>query len=154
MGFELEEGEKVNKWQTRGEMQAKDTIMSIEKTLSLIPDEMFDVIRKRMGEEADLFGAALFGAALYCNNEAQAEISFKAGMDFVERATGNQLLEIAEASKKVGRWEVVRWIKEHIERADSDAIDVQYTLVVSEREWQAKLKEWGMAEEQCSSSQQ
>ena len=64
----------------------------------------------------------------------QAEISFKAGIEFAETAIQNQLLEVVEASKKVGIREVVEWITEHH----------PYLSFLYTDEWQDQLKAWGV----------
>lgn len=101
-------------------MEAKDTVM-----------EQFDKRHKRIAE-------------------AQAEVSFKAGMkesaDQYEKWIQKTVIP---ESKKAGIREVVECVKE-IDRADKklpilNVDGTDYTVLLC-KDWQAKLKEWGIDE--------
>lgn len=83
--------------------------------------------------------------------KAQAEISFRAGIEFAEMAIQHQLLEVVEASKKAGRREVVEFVDDLIigidnckfeERLDGDKGCI--VLDLNENQWQAQKKKWGI----------
>ena len=75
-------------------MEAKDTVMRVADIPVGMPTRTYIFSPEELRRELLL----------------QAEISFKAGVDFAEAAIKNQLLEIIEASKKAGIREVVEWV--------------------------------------------
>lgn len=94
----------------------------------------------------------IIGANCNCGSEAQAKISFKAGkLEGYETGfddgqnysfTANCTVQsIKDEAKKAGLKEAVEWIKKRHHR------DTGYECaiyIVDKREWQSKLKEWGL----------
>ena len=120
-------------------MEAKETVISREKRREIFNSQV------RTGVE---FEVALL--------EAQAEISFKMGME--EEASGGcnsiSYLEGYQEGEKAGIKEVVDWIGKgqtaaSIYDGQISAYDTKYDniFIIDLGDWQAQLKEWGIKED-------
>ncbi|MBA7581210.1 hypothetical protein ES708_23112 [subsurface metagenome] len=94
-------------------MEAKDTVIHLDKAI-----DTYSSYRKAL--------------------EAQAEISFKAGIEFAEMAIQHQLLEVVEASKKAGIREVVEKVS-RIHSSTSDLKEIEKRIVAILNEYHKTL---------------
>ncbi len=76
-----------------------------------------------------------------CQLLAQAEISFKAGRGEEQKSWTN---ELKQSWKLEGIREVVKWVKRHISDMTGTLGNPEGNkfVIISEKEWQAKLKDW------------
>ena len=108
-------------------MEAEDTVMSEEEIISRVTEFHFHGSNNRH----DLVRDAV---------KAQAEISFKIGMEFAIKET---TLETMETGKQLGRAEVVELIGDRIKHTTS-AHKFNETSLCFACRYEAKLKEWGI----------
>ena len=125
-------------------MKAEDTVMNKDKLEEVSSDAAY---RKNL--------PYLTSGQSYIKRiaQAQAEISFKAGKD----ESVNELLAYAQSGeldkrfqeiKQVGIKEVVKWINSTCFDVLPEGTSPSLTeLSVSKKDWQAKLKEWGVEKE-------
>ncbi len=117
-------------------MEAKDTIMTdieLEKVLenSIVPQVMTGFGHPKRHSPRKLIA------------EAQAEISFKAGLEEGRKVCPTIEVQgtIYRCGKQSGIKEVVNWIKLHWISKSSHG-EGTYEFLISE--WQSKLKSWGI----------
>ena len=72
--------------------------------------------------------------------KAQAEISFKIGKTAGVAESLIPSLKAIEASRKAGIKEVVEWVKTHSFESEGN----KWAVSLWDKEWQAKVKEWGI----------
>ena len=124
-------------------MEAKDTVMSTEQIKGIFKGKVIFASSPEMEKEAMANLVA----------EAQAEISFKAGEQSgydkgYSQAKADRLF-IAEEHRKAGIREVVEEVEKNpfqYFKATWSPFERQFTgdVEVREKEWQVKLKEWGI----------
>jgi len=115
-------------------MKAKDTVMTDGELEAEIRKDYKDFTIKEQTPEIE--------DVLCWTREAQAEISFKAGMEY-----GNKkAYEIGVSDGKVegiaeGIREVVEWV---LIQDEGQMARAELGWLISPDDWQAKLKEWGV----------
>ena len=110
-------------------MEAKDTVMS--------PQEISKV--RRQWASGQIVGGSPENDLI----KAQAEISFKVGKTAGVAESLISSLKAIGASRKAGIKEVMDWIKgNHVLGVGDDGL--YWQCYISEQEWEAKLKEWGL----------
>ena len=127
-------------------MKARDTVMGLEQR-EIFMARAHKTVAEYLGKnipdiklsDIDDTAKQICGDVALEELEAQAEISFKAGIVFSERAIQNQLLDVIEASKKAGIGEVMEfadgWCPHHFKGRFCELC------------WQAQRKLWGINED-------
>jgi len=121
-------------------MDWKDTVMSLEEYNQFVLDWYVERGIAELYCKADCLGGEYMVTL-----EHQAEISFKAGYN---KALA-QLANMTEECKQMGRKEVVDWMNDNCLGCRSNTTcNTDEYLGFHKGEGQAKLKEWGIKEEQ------
>ncbi len=120
-------------------MEAKDTVMSEEQCIKVYQRAEYKIVDGEYNRQRQ---------AKLAVAEAQAEISFKAGIEQGFKQIDNEglILKSFENGRRQGIKEVVEYLRPFTVEAPMAGVQLGQFIIHLERpEWRVKLKEWGIA---------